>query len=244
MTTRPARPESKGNETMISPVTVIGGAGRTGRLVVETLLSRGVEVRVASRRATTSAADLLARGVAAFHVDVRTGVGLDQALLGAAGVVYSVEPGTSDSGPDRPETTLFLGVRNALGTCRLDLARFVLISSIYVTRPDHPFNQWGHLLDWRLRGEEAVRASGLPYTIVRPSWLTDQPGGMAGVRFEQGDRGDGEVTRGDVAQACVQALDSATAAGVTFEMYNEPGSTPTRWDRMFAALAKDHAPAR
>ena len=35
------------------------------------------------------------------------------------------------------------------------------------------------LMDEKLKGEEALRASGVPYTIVRPGGLTDQPGGKA-----------------------------------------------------------------
>ena len=38
--------------------------------------------------------------------------------------------------------------------------------------------RWG-LMDEKLKGEEALRASGVPFTIVRPGGLTDQPGGKA-----------------------------------------------------------------
>ena len=38
--------------------------------------------------------------------------------------------------------------------------------------------RWG-LMDEKLNGEEALRASGAPYTIVRPGGLTNQPGGKA-----------------------------------------------------------------
>jgi len=228
---------------VITPVTVVGGAGRTGGLVVEALLRRGAEVRIASRRAT-AATDMAAREVSAFDADVRDGTGLTGALLGAAGVVYSVEPGTADSGPDRPETTMYQGVRNVLAACQTPSTRFVLVSSIYATRHDHPFNQWGHLLDWRLRGEDAVRGSGLPYTIVRPGWLADRRGKATAIRLEQGDRGEGRVARADVAEACVQALGCPSATGVTFEMYNAPGPPPTDWDRMFSMLTRDPVPAR
>ncbi|PRX97088.1 SDR family oxidoreductase [Allonocardiopsis opalescens] len=226
---------------MTSPVTVVGGAGRTGRLIVADLLAQGVEVRVVSRRAGR-AADLRSRGVATFDADVRDGRGLDAALAGSAGVVYLVEPGTANSGPDRPETTLYQGVRNVLAACSPQLERFVLVSSIYVTRPDHYFNEWGRLLDWRLRGEDAVRASGFPYTVVRPSWLTDEPAGRAGVRLERGDRGDGKISRSDVAQACVHALSSPAAVGLTFEMYTDPGVAREPWEALFAGLAKEPAP--
>ena len=223
---------------MISPVTVVGGAGRTGRLVAADLLAAGAEVRVASRSATRTATDLVAGGATAFDVDVRRdGPGLAAALTGAAAVVYTVEPGTANSGSNRPETTMYQGVRHVLAHCSAS-TRFVLVSSIYVTRPEHQFNEWGRLLDWRLRGEDAVRASGLPYTVVRPGWLLDDRSGRA-VRLEQGDQGDGQVTRVDVARACVQALVCPSAIGVTFELYNRSGPAPADWEPLFATLTKD-----
>lgn len=227
---------------MISPVTVIGGAGRTGRLVAAALLAEGTAVRVASRHASR-AKDLIAKGASAYDVDVRDGTGLADAVRGAAAVVYSVEPGTANSGPTRPETTMYLGVRHVLEHCASSLERFVLLSSIYVTRPEHEFNSWGRLLDWRLRGEDAVRGSGLPYTVIRPAWLTDHKGAQ-GIRLEQGDTGDGQISRSDVASACLHALTSPAAAGVTFEMYNEPGKPPADWDSLFSALERDAVSAR
>jgi uncharacterized protein YbjT (DUF2867 family) len=224
---------------MISPVTVVGGAGRTGRLVAEELLAAGVEVRVASRSATRTATDLVARGAAAFDVDVRQdGPSLAAALADTAAVVYSVEPGTANSGPNRPETTMYQGVQHVLAHCAAP-TRFVLVSSIYVTRSEHQFNEWGRLLDWRLRGEDAVRASGLPYTVVRPGWLVNDRS-RRGVRLEQGDRGDGQITRADVARACVQALVCTQAIGVTFELFNRSsGPAPADWEPLFAKLTRD-----
>src|SRR3954464_14865320 len=96
------------------PITVVGGAGRTGKLVVEGLLRMGVEVRVVSRHATR-ASGLARQGVRLFDADIRTGEGLGPALADSAGVVFSVEPGTAGSGPNRPETTMYQGVVHVLG---------------------------------------------------------------------------------------------------------------------------------
>jgi uncharacterized protein YbjT (DUF2867 family) len=115
----------------------------------------------------------------------------------------------------------------------------VLVSQIYVTRSNHSMNRYGHLLDWRLRGEDAVRESGFPYTVIRPSWLTNDPG-RSGIRLEQGDTGDGSVSRADVAEICLQALVCPSADRLTFEVYNEDGAAPDDWDKRFADLRKDH----
>ncbi|PPK70205.1 putative NAD(P)-binding protein [Actinokineospora auranticolor] len=207
--------------------------------MVERLLAEGVDTRVVSRHAGR-AADLGRRGVGLFSADIRDGVGLPEALAGARSVVFSVEPGTSSSGPNRPETTMYQGVRNVLAAGH-GLRRFVLVSQIYVTRRGHSMNGSGHLLDWRLRGEDAVRASGVPHTVIRPSWL-GSGGGTKAIRLEQGDTGDGEIARGDVAEACVRALALDSAVNTTFEIYNERGAPPSDWNALFAPLDRDGVP--
>ncbi|WP_217809838.1 NAD(P)H-binding protein [Micromonospora sp. NBS 11-29] len=218
------------------PVTVIGGAGRVGRRIVRRLLERGVPVRVTSqdvRRAGRTVPD----GVPLEHADVRDAATLAGPLDGCRAVVFSVEPGSASRGPDRPETTMFQGVRNVLDAA--GAAHLVLVSQIYVTRSDHPMNGSGRLLDWRLAGEDLIRAGGSPYTIVRPSWLTDTRGSGQAVRLEQGDTGDGRISREDVADACVHALWSSAAIGTTFEIYNVAGPSDTNWDQLFAQLRPD-----
>jgi uncharacterized protein YbjT (DUF2867 family) len=84
-----------------------------------------------------------------------------------------------------------------------------------------------------------LRASGRPYTIVRPSWLTDEPGGEKRIRFEQGDTGEGKIACADVAAVVIAAIGSTNARGKTFEIFNEPGAPPTDWEAALAALAED-----
>ena len=225
---------------MLSPITVIGGAGRTGRVVASLLRDRGSDVRVLTRD-PRRARSVLADDIAVYAGDVRDPATLDEPLRALSGVVISVEPGTANSGPDRPETTMYQGVLNVLDACRrASVAPYVvLVSQIYVTRKNHPTNQYGHLLDWRLRGEDAIRESGFPYTVVRPSWLTNEPAGHQGIRLEQTDTGDGSVSRADIGEICVQAMICPSANGLTFEVYNEHGSPPGDWDKQFAVLRKD-----
>lgn len=134
------------------------------------------------------------------------------------------------------------------------LPKFVLVSSAGVTRPGRPGlnleeeppavrlnDQLGGILTWKLRGEEAVRASGIPYTIVRPCALTEEPGGKQLV-FEQGDNIRGKVSREDVAELCIQALAQPGAVNVTFEVKaTEETGTPD-WKNLFKGLQADPLP--
>jgi uncharacterized protein YbjT (DUF2867 family) len=159
--------------------------------------------------------------------------GFDAGLLdGYDGVVVSVEPPTDDRGA---EAVMHHGVAAVGEAAARGGARVVLVSQIYITRAhEHP-DMSGIILA-RARGEEALRASGAAYTIVRPAWLTSGP--AAGVRLEQGDKGDGRISRASVAAASVAALVSPDAVGKTFEIYDAGGALPD-WPAEFAALAPD-----
>ncbi|VAH27038.1 unnamed protein product [Triticum turgidum subsp. durum] len=68
-----------------------------------------------------------------------------------------------------------------------------------------------------IHGEDLIRESGVPYTIVRPCALTEEPAG-ADLIFEQGDNITGKISREEVARLCVAALASPSAVGKTFEV--------------------------
>ncbi|MEY9966938.1 uncharacterized protein YbjT (DUF2867 family) [Streptacidiphilus sp. MAP12-16] len=224
---------------MDSPVAVVGGSGRVGRLIVQQLLGRGERVSVIGR----ATPDGLPAGAVFHQGDVREPESLAGPLARCSAIVFCVEPGTDERGPDRPEATMHLGVCNVLAAAQAAGGRphVVLVSQHHVTHHGHPLNAYGRVLDWRLAGEDAVRSSGLPYTVIRPGWLTQGPVAGRGVRLEQGDRADGRVSREDLAQACVQSLYCPSASAVTFEIFNESGTAPSGWEEMFSALEWDPA---
>ncbi|WP_329565060.1 NAD(P)H-binding protein [Kitasatospora sp. NBC_01266] len=228
---------------MENSVVVVGGAGRVGRVVVQRLLERRESVRVIGR-SVPQALRHLAPGAVFRQGDVRVPQSLESGLTGCSAVVYCVEPGTAKSGPDRPETTACHGVRNVLeaATAGGNRPHMVLISQLHATHQGHPLNAYGRLLSWRFAGEEAVRESGLPYTVVRPGWLIDDRKAGHRVRLDQGDQNTGQVARQDVAEACVQALYTPAARGVTFEMFNEPGAPFPSWSEAYGSLAWDRTP--
>ena len=102
----------------------------------------------------------------------------------------------------------------------------------------HPMNRDGGHRD----AENALRAGGLPWTVVRPTWLTDDPAGAHAVTLTQDPRPDGMIARADVAAALVAAVEERDARHKTFALYNEPGTPRTDWRRAFGALARDPEP--
>ena len=116
---------------------------------------------------------------------------------------------------------------------------FVHVSSAGVTRPNRPginvdeeppavkMNAMlGGLLDYKLAAEDAIRRSGIPFAIVRPVALTEEPRGMP-VSLDQGDTVRGKVSREDVADLVLALLRCPEATGTTFEVRSSvPFSEP------------------
>lgn len=225
---------------MTESVLIVGGTGRLGSRIATLLHGRDVPVRILSRNAGRTDLHTLP-DVERVSGDIRDPRTLPPAAFEQlSGLIISVEPGIAASGPDSPEATMYQGVRNVLSAVAKAGSRphVVLVSQIYVTRSRHPMNSRGRLLDWRLRGEEEVRRSGLDYTVIRPSWLTHgHPTGEA-VRLEQGDTGDGQISISDVADACVHALFEPAASHKTFELYNTAGQPPA-WPELLGTLRAD-----
>jgi uncharacterized protein YbjT (DUF2867 family) len=111
-----------------------------------------------------------------------------------------------------------------------------------VTHPDHQLNAMlDNILRWKWKGEEAVRATGINYTIVRPGELTNEPGGRRGVRIMQGDPIDGEgtVSRSDVAAVLVNAIGRPELYGKTFEIAGDNGRPRIEWASLYNELQPD-----
>ncbi|KDP21131.1 hypothetical protein JCGZ_21602 [Jatropha curcas] len=131
--------------------------------------------------------------------------------------------------------------------------RFVHVSSAGVTRPDRPGldlskqppavrlnKELGFILTFKLKGEDLIRESGMPYAIVRPCALTEEPAG-ADLIFDQGDNITGKVSREEIARICVAALESPYACDKTFEVKSViPFSEPFTVDPQNPPPEKDY----
>ena len=209
---------------------VIGGAGRTGRRITARLLQRGGEVRVLSRRLS----DRAVPDVEQVRGDLRA---FDAGVLaGMTGVVITVEPPYDAAGA---EAVMHRGVADVASAAARAGIPVVLVSQIYITRPDAQ-PQLRDVIAARGRGEQALRDSGASYAIVRPGWLTDDP--PSGVRLAQGDVDDGTVSRDTVAEVCVQVLLRPAAHGRTFEVFDAgrgDGGDDVDWPRVLDGLTAD-----
>ncbi|XP_050223646.1 protein HIGH CHLOROPHYLL FLUORESCENCE PHENOTYPE 173, chloroplastic [Mercurialis annua] len=131
--------------------------------------------------------------------------------------------------------------------------RFVHVGSAGVTRPDRPGldlskqppavrlnKELDFILTFKLKGEDLIRESGIPYAIVRPCALTEEPAG-ADLIFDQGDNITGKISREEIARICVAALESPFALDKTFEVKSVvPFSEPFTVDPKNPPPEKDY----
>ena len=220
-------------------VVVAGATGGTGRALVNNLLEQGYAVR-ALVRDEAKARVVLGDNLSYATGDVRDIATLQPAMQGARYVISAIGSTRSDAS-NNPEAVDYLGIKNlAEAAAAANAEQFVLVSSSGVTQEDHFLNKaFDNILQWKFKGEEALRKSGVAYTIVRPGGLVNSAGGEDALVFAQGDTTAGRISREDVALICIAALGEPAAIGKTFETYSseEPGAND--WPAKFAALESD-----
>ncbi|KAG5517464.1 hypothetical protein RHGRI_038018 [Rhododendron griersonianum] len=237
---------------------------RIGQLVVASLLTRNIKSRLLLRdpeKATSLFGKQDEEKLQVRKGDTRNPEDLDPSLFeGVTHVICctgtTAFPSRRWDGDNTPERTDWEGVRNLVSSLPASLKRIVLVSSVGVTKfnelPWSVMNLFG-VLKYKKMGEDFVRNSGLPFTIIRPGRLTDGPytsydlntllkataGERRAVVVGQGDKLVGEVSRLVVAEACIQALDIEFTEGEIYELNSVrgegPGSDQQKWRELFKA---------
>lgn len=221
-------------------VLVVGATGSIGRHVVDVALEHGYSVRALVRdpaRAQFSDSVHLVQG------DVTRPATLDAALAGIDAVVFTL--GSDGQGKAGAEAIDYGGVRNVLMAIGSRQVRIALMTSIGVTNRSSSYNRSTESADWKRRSERLVRASGNPYTIVRPGWFDYNKNSEHHLAFLQGDKRitgtpkDGVIARRQIAEVLVGSLVSSTATRKTFELVATKGAAQEDLEPLFAALQAD-----
>jgi uncharacterized protein YbjT (DUF2867 family) len=245
-------------------VLVAGATGGVGQLVTGKLVEKGFSVRVLTRN------EHKAKTMFGDKVEIAIGDILDPTSLPAAMNTISYVfccTGTTAfpsakwnfqslfSAKNSPRQVDAEGVKNLVSAAPKSLKRFIFISSCGVLRKDKfPFkilNAFG-VLDAKKDGEEAIVASGLPYTIIRPGRLIDGPytsydlntllkaktDGKLGLAIGTGDTLTGDTSRIDLASACIESIFHPVTENKIFELVNK-GHRPPQidWTGLFSLLS-------
>lgn len=217
---------------------VVGGTGRTGKLIVQRLLDEGVPTAVLARD-VDAARRVLPAGVDVVRGDVGRPSSLDAALAGRTALIWAagVRSPAALINPLAAPLLEWEAVANAAAAARAaGVRRFVLISSVGADDPLFQLAFPGGVLFFKKRGETALARSGVPYTIIRPGGLTDAPlvADSAVVAYSPGEVGiplpgrpkesPGSIPRAAVADLAVEALISPAASGKVIEVVARKGA--------------------
>ncbi len=103
---------------------------------------------------------------------------------------------------------------------------------------DHTQNpRFGYVAYWKTKGEDYLKASGIPFTIVGPTGFVDGPGGELGIRIvSRTEYKMDTIRRSDVAAVTVEALNNPDAIGKSFFVENSEAGDKDAWSNMFKLL--------
>lgn len=210
-------------------VLVAGATGRTGQWVVKRLKHYGIDYRLFVRSGEKALETFGPEIVDRITIgSIENEYEIDAAVKSADAVICAIGGNVMD--PDQPPPSIIDRdgvIRLAHRSKKHGVRQFILVSSLAVTKPDHPLNKYGNVLTMKLEGENEVRRlygeKGYSYTILRPGGLIDEDGPLEhSMLFDTGDRIEtGKINRSDVAQAAVEALWVQEAQNLTFELIQQ-----------------------
>jgi uncharacterized protein YbjT (DUF2867 family) len=202
-------------------ILVVGASGRLGSRVAQLILERGTPVRAMSRD-ISRLARLTKLGAEPVTGDLRNPATLSRACANVDKVVAAAHAFIAE-GDNHPGTVDDAGNRQLIDACRISDVKHFVFTSAHDARADHPLE----FFRIKFRVEEYLRASGLSYTILRPSafmefWaaLVGQPIVEKGrtTIFGRGLNPVNFVSVADVAQFALIALNDPAASHQVIEI--------------------------
>ena len=204
-------------------LTVTGATGALGRLTVEHLLKHGVfaDEIVATGRSVDGLSDLAERGVHIRVADYTDPASLRAAFTGATRLLLV---SGSVPGPQRVQQH-----RNAIEAAREAGAGLVAYTSIV-----NAATSTLRMAEDHQATEALLRKSGVPFTLLRNSWYTENYTARLPALLEQGtvygSAGDGRVsaaTRADYAAAAAAVLMTSGHENRVYELGGDEAFTLT-----------------
>ena len=211
-------------------ITVIGGSGRTGKLIVEQAIAAGHQV-VATIRNPRHMAELVKLGAETQLVDLDKSEfdTIVTAMQGADAVVFAAgSAGGETSELDRTGT-----LRTVRAAEKAGVKRYLSVSAIGASTGLSTRSMNDEMKDYYKQKRAAAKhitGSSLDWTIVEPAELTDDKG-TGKVTASLGKLEEKPIARADVAAVVVAALADRQAIGKAIQLTG--GTTPVK-----AALTK------
>ncbi|WOG94421.1 hypothetical protein DCAR_0313717 [Daucus carota subsp. sativus] len=233
-----------------STVLVTGAAGRTGQIVYKKLkekpdqyIGRGLVRTEESKEKIGGADDVFVGDIRDADSIVPAVQGIDFLVILTSGVP-KMKPGFDPSKGGRPEFYFeegaypeqvdWIGQKNQIDAAiAAGVKQIVLVGSMGGTDLSNPLNSLGNgnILVWKRKAEQYLADSGVPYTIIRAGGLQDKEGGIRELLVGKDDEllqtDTRTISRADVAEVCIQALQFEEAKYKAFDLASKPEGTGT-----------------
>ena len=204
-------------------IAIAGGHGTIALHLTRLLTDAGHEVASIVRN-PDHRADVEEAGATMLVADLEETTPDDlAAAIGEVDVAVFAAGAGPGSGAERKDSVDHLGAVKLVEAARkLDVDHYVIVSSMGAD-PTHVGDEvFDKYLVAKGRADDAVRSSGLPFTIVRPTSLTDDDPVGTVTLAESAD--GGSISRADVAAVIAALVEHAGPGGKTLEL--TAGTTP------------------
>ncbi len=198
-------------------ILVVGANGRTGRHILPLLSALGHNTN-AMIRDSDQINEVENLGAKAILGDLEDQ--LDEIVKGNDAVIFAAGSG-SKTGPEKTIDVDQNAAIRLVDTCeRVGSKRFVMLSSLDADNPESGPEKLRHYLRAKSIADLHLSKSNLDWTIVRPGYLTDNPGnGMINLSSNLGQIGEGgSISRMDVAKVLVSCLSQNQTIGKSFDI--------------------------
>ncbi len=195
-------------------ITIVGASGQIARLLHPLLIRNRHRVRGLIRK-EEQAAELKKAGVEPVIADIEELDDLSGAVGSADAVLFAAGAGPG-SGAARKWTVDRDGAVKLIRAAKKNgISRYVMISAMGLDTPrgNEVFQVYQKA---KAEADEALRNSGLDYTIVKPGRLTSEPG--TGKVKAGKNLGRGEIPRADVAAVLAEIFEWPETSGLEFDL--------------------------
>ncbi|KAK7373748.1 hypothetical protein VNO80_07168 [Phaseolus coccineus] len=249
-------------ESAKSTVLVTGAGGRTGQIVYKKLKERPNQYVARGLVRTEESKQNIGAEDDVFVGDIRDAGSIIPAIQGIdvliilTSAVPLIKPGFDPTKGQRPEFYFddgaypeqvdWIGQKNQIDAAKAaGVKQIVLVGSMGGTDLNNPLNSLGNgnILVWKRKAEQYLADSGVPYTIIRAGGLQDKDGGLRELLVGKDDEllktETRTISRADVAEVCIQALNYEEAKFKAFDLASKPegaGSATKDFKALFSQI--------
>ena len=221
-------------------ILVVGGTGNLGRTAIPLLLEHGEPIRVLTRT-PHNAEDLRQSGAEIVAGDLTNPASLHRACAGIDTVFVAAH---SLLGRGKTTSTRVddIGVKRLIDAAKAAGVKHIVYTSVYGVAPDHPVA----FCRTKYGVEQYLRASGLSFTILRPTAVFIPHATLIGepilkngktTIFGRGNNPRNFVALTDVAQIAVRTLNDPHARGEIIEIGGPDNMTNNHVAELYGRIA-------